>query len=89
MNQADGDVDTELVFHLEGDDHESRTIVAATESEARTLCAEGFNSQYDDADYDGSEFDLRGVYKHDEDLFDDFDEEMDVRELVKVDRWAQ
>lgn len=63
------------IFVLEGDDHEVREYEAENEAEAREMCADGFNDQYscdcanddhgedcDAADYDGSEFDIKGVY---------------------------
>lgn len=93
----------QLVFHLSGDDHETRTLVADTEEDARSRCADGFNGQYpcecdagehngDDcegADYNGAEFDLLGVYEFDEEIFSEDDEDMDVSELTKVTHWPK
>ncbi|MGI6797956.1 hypothetical protein [Gordonia sihwensis] len=70
--------DNQLVYHLEGDDHEDRAIWADSEADAREQCAEGFNNQYGcDCDgvgddhtedcgrgtYEGDEFTLLGVYR--------------------------
>lgn len=76
--------DDERVFHFEGDDHETETVTADNEADARQSCADAFNARYacdcsvnqgygnhdEDcwgADYDGSEFDLLGVYRGDPD----------------------
>lgn len=68
----------DMLYVLEGDDHERRAVVAASEEDAREAVANDFNVQYhlgdyhdedDDEDdgtpYDGSEFNLVGVYPED------------------------
>lgn len=78
-----------LIFHLGGDDHEERVYSAATEEEARSKCADGFNEQYHDAEYEGWEFDLIAVYRNtvpdeyiDEDNIDD-----SAGDLERLDSW--
>lgn len=94
---------SDLYFHLEGDDHETRLVAASSEAEARELCATGFNEQYscvcgddhgddcDAADYVGDEFELRGVYRaadgHTDVYVDDDTDPRRVDELVRADHW--
>lgn len=87
----------ELIFVLDGDDHERREYEAVTEEDAREQCANDFNAQYGHCDCDGEHDDddsdecTRAEYEGDEfDLVGVYTGELDDPDTWKeVSSWPR